>query len=308
MIRFVAGRLLAVVPTLFVVALVTFLMGYLSPSDPVEIIMGERARPEAMARVRAEYGLDKPPWVQFGRFVWGAVHGDLGRSFLGGRPVNRISGECCLPTGGLAVIAMLLAIGAGIPLGVLAALKHNTAVDRGAMAGALAGVVLPNFVIAPFLILLFALKLRWVPVSGWETPANVVLPAVLLSLRPLAIIARMTRSSMLEVLRQDYIRAAYARGLSWPTVVLKHGLRNAILPVLTVIGTSAGYLLTGSFVVETIFGVPGIGKQAIDSIFRRDYPVIQATTLLAAATFLAVNLAVDLLYGLADPRIRRRAS
>jgi ABC-type dipeptide/oligopeptide/nickel transport system permease component len=250
-------------------------------------------------------GLDRPVWQQYVSYVAGVAHGDFGESYLTQRPVSEILGNGFPFTLTLAAWALILAIGIGVTLGVTAAVYQDTWIDRVTMVIALVGVSIPTFVLAPILILFLALKLGWLPVAGWLGPKYVVMPAIVLAGRPSALIARLTRSQMVEVLRQDYIRTAYAKGLTKSQVIFKHALRNALLPVLTIVGTAFGYLLTGSFVVETIFSVPGIGQQSIESIFRRDYPVIQATVLLAVMGFVVVNLCVDLLYGVLDPRVRR---
>jgi len=305
MLSHIARRLALAIPTLFTISLVTFLLGYFAPSDPVEILLGERANPEAVARVRHNLGLDRPPIVQFGSYMLNAAQGKFGISFYNRRPVGEIIAQGFPVTARLAVTAMLLALAIGIPLGIAAALRQNSVIDRICMAVALLGVSVPTFVLGPVLIILFALRFGLLPVAGWGLPSNYILPSVVLAARPTALLARHTRSSMLEVMRQDYIRTAYAKGLTAFQVVFRHGLRNAILPVLTVTGTLFGYLLSGSFVVETIFAIPGIGYKSLASIAQRDYPVIQATTLLMASVFVLVNLVVDLLYAWADPRIRR---
>jgi peptide/nickel transport system permease protein len=300
-------RILLAIPTLIAIAFLTFVMGYLAPGDPVEVMLGEKATPEAVARVRHSLGLDQPPITRFGIYLASAARGDFGTSYYNRRPVGEIIAQGFPVTAGLATAAMALSLLVGIPLGMAAALKQNSGLDRICMGTALAGVSVPTFVLGPVLIIIFALRLRVLPVAGWGHPANYVLPTLVLAARPTALLARHTRSSMLEVIRQDYIRAAYARGLSDFQVVVKHGLRNAILPVLTVTGTLFGYLLSGSFVVETVFAVPGIGYKSLASIAQRDYPVIQAVTLLMAVIFVLVNLAVDVLYAWADPRVRRSA-
>jgi peptide/nickel transport system permease protein len=303
-IRFVLGRLLLAIPTLVAISAITFFLGALAPGDPTEIMLGQHADPASRLRLRHELGLDRPPLVQYGSYLWRAVHGDFGRSYETRRPVTDIVREGFPNTATLALAAIILASLFGVTLGVLAAARQDTMVDRAAMLVAISGASIPAFVLAPVLIVLFALRLRWLPVSGWTGPENLILPAVVLAARPAALIARLTRAQMVEVLRQDYIRTAVAKGLSWSAVVRKHALRNAMLPVLTVIGSSLGYLLSGSFVVETIFSVPGLGWYSIQSITRRDYPVIQATTLLMAVGFVSVNILVDLLYGWLDPRLK----
>jgi peptide/nickel transport system permease protein len=300
--RYVIRRLLAAVPTLLAISAITFFMGYLAPGDPVEIILGQHANPVAKARVRHELGLDRGPLAQYLAFVSGALRGDLGVSYVTRRPVTQILAEGLPNTAALAVAALAIALVVGVALGVVAAVRQGSWIDKACMVAALAGVSVPAFVLGPLLILLLALRLGWLPVAGWGGARYMVLPAVVLAGRPSAMIARLTRAQMAEVLRQDYIRTARAKGLSeWQTIT-RHALRNALTPVLTVAGTSLGYLLSGSFVVESIFTVPGIGAASVESIFRRDYPVIQGTTLLMATGFVLVNLVVDLLYGYLDPR------
>jgi len=305
--RYIGHRLMLAVPTLLAVSLITFLLGYFAPGSPLDIMAGQHADPEIRRRLAHEYGLDQPSWVQYGRFLWGALHGNLGRSFMNsGRPVTAIIAEQFPVTAELACMALGLAILVGIPLGVAAALSRNGLLDRVTMGGVLLLISLPAFVLAPVLTVVFCLKWRLLPTMGWEGPTSAILPVVVLAARPMALLARFMRSSTLEVIRQDYVRTAYAKGLSPRAVVLRHVMRNAFIPVLTVIGNSFGYLLSGSFVVETIFSVPGIGYASVDSILKRDYPVIQGVALLVATLFILVNLVVDLLYSLMDPRIRYR--
>jgi len=303
----VLSRLLQAIPTLLLISFLTFIMGYLAPGDPIRMILGERSDPQAVAQVRRELGLDQPWYVQYGRFVWNAVRGDFGISLYNRRPVGDIIRESFPATVTLAVLAILLAITVGIPAGVVAAVWHHRLPDRLSMAGVVLGICVPNFVLATLLILLVSVRLGWLPVAGWGAPEYVVLPVLVLAARPSASIARFTRTSMLEVLQQDYIRTARAKGVPEPFVILKHALPNALLPVVTVIGNAFGYLLTGSFIVETVFAVPGVGYKSIEAILRRDYPVIQATTLLFAFLFIVVNLLVDILYTRLDPRVRLRA-
>jgi ABC-type dipeptide/oligopeptide/nickel transport system permease component len=236
--------------------------------------------------------------------VWNAVRGDFGISLYNRRPVGDIIRESFPATATLAVGAILLAVLVGIPAGIVAAVWHNRLPDRLSMTGVVLGISVPNFVMATLLILLVSVRLGWLPVAGWGTPEYLVLPVLVLAARPAASVARFTRTSMLEVLQQDYIRTARAKGVSEHLVILKHALPNALLPVVTVIGNAFGYLLTGSFIVETVFAVPGVGYRSIEAILRRDYPVIQATTLLFAFLFIVVNLMVDILYTRLDPRVR----
>jgi peptide/nickel transport system permease protein len=307
MLRFILARLALLIPTLLLLALVTFFLGYLSPSDPIEIMLGQHANAEAAARLRHEYGLDRPPLVQFGSYVAGALRGDLGRSYFDQKPVTETLSRGFPATLALGLAATVIAVLVGVPLGVLAAARQDTWIDRASMSLALVGVSVPSFVIGPLLIYIVAQQLRLLPVAQWGTPQDLLLPALTLGIRPAALIARLTRASMLDSLRQDYVRTAYAKGLAAPRVILLHAFKNALIPTLTVIGTATGYMLGGSFVVETIFRVPGIGYRSIEAISQRDYPVIQGTTLLLATVFVLINLVVDLLYGALDPRIRYEA-
>jgi ABC-type dipeptide/oligopeptide/nickel transport system permease component len=303
-LRFVGRRLLLAVPTLFLLATITFWLGYLSPSDPVQIKLGQHASAEAAAQVRRQYGLDQPALVQYARFLQRLLMLDLGTSFAEDRPVLSVLNQGAPVTAMLAAVALVFAVGCGVPLGVFAAANEGRWLDRAAVAFSLLGASLPAFVLGPLLIYVFALQLGWLPVARWGTPEAYLLPAVTLAARPAALLARITRAGMLEVMRQDYIRTAHAKGLARATVVLRHALRNALLPTLTVGGSAFGYLLGGSFVVERLFNVPGIGYLSLDAVSQRDYPVIQATTLLLGAGFVMVNLLVDLLYAVVDPRIR----
>lgn len=320
MFTYVRNRLLLAIPTLLAVSFITFFLGYLSPGSPIDIMLGQHSDPARVKQLEHEYGLDRPPLVQYGSFVWGAVtRGDLGRSFgTGQRPVTQIIAEQFPNTAFLACMAMLTAVAFGIPAGVLAALKHNRLLDRATMGFVLLMVSVPAFVLAPLLMLYFSLRLGWLPSSGWEGEEvsllgfrlivpywqYLLMPMVVLASRPAALLARFMRSSMLETIRQDYVRTARAKGLSPGRILAKHAFRNAFLPVLTILGNTFGYMLTGSFVIESIFTIPGIGYQSVQSILSRDYPVIQGVALLVAAIFITVNLIVDILYGVLDPRVR----
>lgn len=304
MFRYLLQRIGLALLSIWAVCTITFFISYLAPGDPAQIAAGQHNDPVTIARVRHEFGLDKPPLVRYGIYLNGVLHGDLGKSFYDREPVTAFLKRGLPNTALVAFDAILLALAVGVPIGLLAAQKPNSFADRFLMTSVLVGVTLPNFVLGPVLILIFVLKLGWLPLGEWGSPADVVLPAVVLAARPAALIARMTRSSMLETLRQDYIRTARAKGLSPATVLVKHALKNAFLPVLTTIGVQLGYLLTGSFVVETIFTVPGIGFQSINSLFQRDYSVIQGVTLVIAVIFILTSLVVDLLYVLLDPRVK----
>ncbi len=305
MFAYLRGRLLLAIPTLLAVSFITFILGYLAPGSPIDQLMGQHSDAATRRRLEHEYGLDLPWYAQYGRFLVNAAHGDLGRSFQEGNiPVTQLISDKFPVTAQLACMAMVVAVILGIPVGILAAVFHNRLPDRSLMGGVLVFISLPNFVFATLLMLVLSLRLGWLPSSGWEGPEYWVMPVLVLAARPAALLARFMRSSMLEVIRQDYVRTAYAKGLSPARVLFKHALKNAFLPVLTVLGNTFGFLLTGSFVVETIFGVPGIGYQSVQSIFARDYPVIQGVALLVAAIFILVNLIVDILYGVIDPRVR----
>jgi len=324
MLNFLLKRFALAIPTLIAVSFLVFLAARLAPASPIDIIAGEKATPETKARLAHEYGLDRPFLVQYVDYVGKIVlHGDMGRSFSRDRqPVRDMIRQDFPVTAQLAICAILFALVIGLPVGVFAALYHNSWFDRAAMATVVALVSVPSIVLGPLMALLFAVKLGWLPVSGWEpitilvggkfyittvNPKYLILPTIALGSRSAAIMARFMRASLLEVLRQDYLRTAMAKGLSRGKAVWRHALKNAALPVLTIVGTNFGYLLTGSFVIETIFQIPGIGYTSIDSITKRDYAVIQGMALLVAVVFLVVNLIVDILYGVIDPRVRREA-
>jgi len=301
----VSRRLLALIPTLLVISAITFFMGFAAPSNPVEIMLGEKGTPTQIDRLKHQYGLDQPALVQYGRFLWNAVHGDLGLSYAyPGRPVREMVQKGFENSVKLGILAMLYAGILGVLLGIIAAVNRGGPLDLFTMFLAVAGVSVPNFILALIGIYWIAVKWHLLPVSGWGKPAHYILPMLILGTRSMALIARITRSSMLEVLHLEYVRTARAKGLSAFRVVFKHAVRNALIPVVTVLGTALGGLLTGAFVVEIIFSVPGLGQTAVNAIFTRDYPVIQISTLLIAVVFVLVNLIVDLSYGLIDPRIR----
>lgn len=311
MLRYILGRLALAVPTLLAICALVFFSSYLAPGDPADVILGEKAAPEAKARLRQELGLNRPPLVRFGSYVGGIVtRGDFGNSYQTREPVKEIIARGFPNTALLASLALITSLVLGIPLGILAAVWANKLPDRLAMAVALVGVALPSFVLGPALVLLLSVRMGWLPVigfsltSGLTQPQFFVLPVLVLAARSAALIARLTRSAMLDVLSQDYVRTARAKGLSMATVLFKHALKNALPPILTVSGTTFGYLLSGSFVVETFFTIPGIGNESIASILRRDYPVVQGLALLMATGFVLINLVVDILYGVIDPRAR----
>ncbi len=306
MLSFILKRLLLAIPSLLAISFLVFVVARLAPSGPVEIIAGDKASPAVIQQLKHQYGLDKPVLVQYTDYVWNMVrYGDFGKSFQrGGQSITAMIRTDFPVTAQLAWQALLFAIVLGIPIGIFAALYHNTWFDRLAMLVVVALVSIPSIVMGPLLILVFAVQLRWLPIDSWTSPSHTILPMITLGARSAAILARFMRSSLLDVLRQDYLRTAIAKGLSRGKAVWKHGIKNAVIPVLTVMGTVFGALLSGSFVVETIFRVPGIGYESINSITKRDYPVIQGMTVLVATLYILVNLAIDVMYGMVDPRIR----
>lgn len=314
MLRFLVIRLALAVPTLLAISFLVFFAGYLSPADPVDIALGEKASPELKARIRHEWGLDRPPLLRYADYITGIVtRGDFGKSFINREPVTTRIARGFPNTALLATCALAVALLIGVPLGIASAVYANGWFDRVAMTVALLGVAVPSFVLGPVLALLLSVRMQWLPVVGFAIPGRMgweyfILPTLVLASRSLALIARLTRSAMLETLGQDYIRTARAKGLSPATVLFKHALKNAFPPILTVAGTTFGFLLSGSFVVETFFTIPGIGNESIRSILNRDYPVIQGMALLLATIFVLVNLLVDVLYGLLDPRARVAAA
>ncbi|HET7110528.1 MAG TPA: ABC transporter permease [Gemmatimonadales bacterium] len=303
MARFLLVRMLLLVPTLFGVLVVTFLLLYVAPGDPVQAMVGERADSATMARLRAELHLNDPLPVQFGRYVVQVAKGDLGRSYITNRPIIKDLMQRFPATLTLAGAAMLFAIVLGISIGVFGAWKAGGLGDRLFALVAYAGVSFPVYWVGLLLILVFAVGLHWLPASGYGGLAFLVLPAVTLGMRSVAFLARMTRAAMQEVLRSDFVRTARAKGLSEIPVVLSHGLRNALLPVVTVIGLDFGSYLTGSILTETIFSWPGVGRYVLTAIEKRDLPAIQGSILFLSFVFVLVNLITDLVYAKVDPRV-----
>ena len=317
MLRFLVRRLVLVLPVLFGVALLVFALIHLVPGDPAVSMLGEAATPADVAALRGRLGLDDPLPTQFVRFVQGAVRGELGQSLRTGRPVTTELAEKLGATSLLAVAAMAVALLVALPLGIVAAMRAGTWVDHAAMAVSLIGVSMPNFWLGPLLALVFGVQLGWLPISGRGpstemlfgsvprvSPAYLILPAVTLGLALAAILARMTRASLVEELRELYVRAARARGLSMRQAALRHAFRNGLVPIITIVGLQFGAVLTGTIITETIFAWPGLGRLLIQSIQFRDYPMVQGCILLIAVTYVTANLLTDLAYGLADPRIR----
>ena len=304
MSRFLARRLVLTIPVLLGVATLVFSLIHLIPGDPAQAMLGEAAPQADVEELRHRLGLDRPLLEQYGVFLRGLAKGDLGTSLRTGQPVTDQIVERMPATFELAAAAMLVAIAFALPLGIIAAVRRGTAVDHAAMTLSLAGVSVPNFWLGPLLAIIFAVELGWLPVSGRGTWAHLVLPSVSLGAALSAILARMTRATMLEELREPYVPAARARGVSPLRAVLRHAFRNSLIPVVTLLGLQFGAVLTGAVITETIFAWPGIGRLLIQSIGFRDYPLVQGCILLIALTYVGVNLVTDMVYGVLDPRIR----
>jgi ABC-type dipeptide/oligopeptide/nickel transport system permease component len=304
MTRYLTRRLLLTVPVLIGVATLVFALIHLVPGDPVQAMLGDSASPQDVADVRARLGLDRPLYVQYGTFLAGLAHGNLGTSLRTNQPVAAAIAERLPATFELAFAAMAVAVAVALPLGVIAAVRAGTPVDAAATTLALVGISIPNFWLGPLLAIIFSIELGWLPVSGRGTPAHLVLPAVTLGAPLAAVLARMTRASVIEELRELYVLAARARGVSRLRAIVRHALRNSLIPIVTVLGLQFGAVLTGAVITETIFAWPGVGRLLIQSINFRDYPLVQGCILLIAVTYVAVNLVTDLVYGLLDPRIR----
>ena len=302
--RFLARRLALTLPVLFGVATLVFSLIHFIPGDPAQAMLGEAAPQADVEELRRRLGLDRPLLEQYGAFLSGLLRGDLGTSLRTGEPVTSQILERMPATVELAAAAMLVAICISIPLGIAAAVRRGTAVDHAAMTLALTGVSVPNFWLGPLLAIVFAVELGWLPVSGRGTPQHLVLPAISLGAALAAILARMTRATMLEELREPYVQAARARGVHRLRAIVRHAFRNSLIPVVTLVGLQFGAVLTGAVITETIFAWPGIGRLLIQSIGFRDYPLVQGCILLIAITYVGVNLLTDLLYGVLDPRIR----
>lgn len=302
--RYILKRVVLALPVLVGVSVVVFVAIRLIPGDPAQLMAGQAATQEVVQQIRQSLGLDQPLPVQYLYFLRNVVRGDLGRSLFNGAPVAEELAQRFPRTVRLALASMAVASLIGIPAGILAATRRSTWVDTAVMLVALAGVSVPVFWLGLNLILLFSVRLQWLPSFGYETWRHLVLPSLTLGAASTAIVARMTRSAMLEVLGQDYVRTARAKGLAERVVVNRHALRNALIPVVTVLGLQLGTLLSGAVLTETVFAWPGIGRLLVEAVLARDYPIIQGATLLIAATFVVLNVAVDVLYGLLDPRIR----
>ena len=304
MLRYLLRRVVLTIPVLLGVATLVFSLIHLVPGDPAVAMLGEAATASDLADLRTRLGLDRPLLAQYGDYLGGLVRGDLGTSFRWNTPVALEIVSRLANTVQLAIAAMAVAVTIAIPLGVIAALYRGRAADQVAMTASLVGISMPNFWLGPLLALVFAVQLGWLPVSGIGTPANLVLPAATLGAALAAILARMTRASLIDELRELYVTAARARGLSRTRTVIAHALRNSLIPVVTILGLQFGAVLTGTIITETIFAWPGVGRLLIQAISFRDYPLVQGCILFIAVTYVAVNLTVDVVYAWLDPRIR----
>ncbi len=312
MLGYLIRRILAAVPVMGVVAMFVFLLLRLTPGDPAAILAGDSATPEQIERIRISLGLNEPLYIQFFTWIGKLLHGDLGVSLISNVPVLRMIGQRLEPTIAIALSTLVLSILIAVPLGVVAAWRHGTWIDRFVMGLSVIGFSVPVFVIGYVLVQIFAIDLQWLPVQGFRSIhrgigpflERITLPTVELSFIYVALIARMTRAAMLDVLGEDYVRTARAKGITESSVLLRHALRNAAVPVITVIGTGFALLISGVVVTESVFNLPGIGRLTVDAVLARDYPVIQAMILLTSGVYVAVNLLIDLAYTLLDPRIR----
>jgi peptide/nickel transport system permease protein len=305
MLRYLAYRVTGMIPIVLGVTLIVFVAGRLAPGDPVQILFGDISNPVVEARARAQLGLDRPLPVQYLQFLGRLARFDFGTSYAyPGVRVSAVVGQALPVTMALGVLAILVAVFVGVPLGMLAALRARSWVDQAVRGLTLLGIAVPFFVVAVGLVLIFSLRLHWLPVSGWGDPVHAILPIVVLMLRPMAYITRITRLSVLNALGQDYVRTARAKGLASWTITSRHALRNASITIVTTVGLALSLAFTGAFVTEIIFGIPGMGRATVTAIFQRDYPVIQAVVVLYTGLFLLLNLIMDLAYTALDPRIR----
>jgi len=312
MLAYAARRILSTIPVMLIVAFFVFSLLYLAPGDPAAIIAGDQATPADVERIRASLGLDRPFLVRFGEWLWQIVHGNLGTSIFTNLPVSHMIAQRIEPTTSLMILTIVFSIMVAIPLGVVAAWKHGTWIDRAVMVLAVFGFSTPVFVLGYLLAYMFALQLDWLPVQGFTSIRqgivpflrSLALPTLALGLVYVALLARITRATMLEVLSQDYVRTAKAKGVGQRAVLFVHALKNAAVPIVTIIGIGVALLIGGAVVTESVFAIPGLGRLTVDAILRRDYPVIQGVVLLFSFVYVLVNLVVDLLYTVFDPRIR----
>ncbi|HSY56619.1 MAG TPA: ABC transporter permease [Bradyrhizobium sp.] len=309
---YILRRVLVTIPVMAIVALFVFSLLYIAPGDPAAVIAGDQASPADVERIRQSLGLDRPFLIQFGSWIWRILHFDLGTSIFTNLPVSSMIAQRIEPTLSLMVLTLVLTILVAVPLGVIAAWKAGSLIDRVIMAFAVSAFSLPVFVVGYVLAYVFALELEWFPVQGytpfaegfWPWLQNLILPTIALGSVYIALIARITRASMLEVLQQDYIRTGRAKGLGQPSILFVHALKNAAVPIVTVIGLGVALLIGGAVVTESVFAIPGLGRLTVDAILRRDYPVIQGIVLMFSFLYTLVNLMVDLTYTVLDPRIR----
>ena len=304
MIRYLSVRVLLALPALWLIVTMVFLLAHIIPGDPVQQMLGEGARAEDLQQLRHSLGLDLPISTQYAHYLVGVLHGNLGESFRFQEPVTRVVLEHYPATLELAFVALLVCMAISIPAGIYAAQRRGTAADHAVGVFTLFGLSVPNFALGPVLILIFSVILGWLPVSGRGGPAHMILPAITLGAALAAILTRMVRSSVIEELSSDYVRTARAKGLSESQVLFRHAFRNALIPILTILGLQFGTLLAGAIVTETIFSWPGIGRLAVQAISARDYPLLQGCILLIAVSYVAVNLLTDMVYALVDPRVR----
>lgn len=312
MLGYIVQRILAAIPVMLVVAIFVFLLLRLTPGDPAAIIAGDVATPEQLERIRESLGLNDPLHIQFITWMGALLQGDFGTSVLSGTPVIEMIADRMEPTISLTLTTITLSVIIAVPLGVIAAWKHGTVIDRLVMAISVVGFSVPVFVIAYVMISIFAMDLRWFPVQGFkpigdgmgEFFSRIALPTFTLTLLYIALIARITRTSMLEILGEDYVRTARAKGLSEGRVLMAHALRNCSVPIITIIGIGVALLISGVVVTESVFNLPGLGRLTVDAVLARDYPVIQAVILLASLIYVVINLLIDIAYVLLDPRIR----
>jgi peptide/nickel transport system permease protein len=312
MLAYATRRVLTTIPVMLFVALFVFSLLYIAPGDPAAIIAGDQATQADIAHIRVSLGLDRPFVVRFGDWLWQVLHGNLGTSIFTNLPVTHMIGQRLEPTVALMVLTLLISVSVAIPIGVVAAWKQGSVIDRLVMGLAVFGFSTPVFVVGYLLAYVFALKLGWLPVQGftsidhglWPFLRTLILPSVALALIYIALIARITRATMLEVLSQDYVRTARAKGVGQRDILFVHALKNAAVPIVTVVGLGVASLIGGVVVTETVFAIPGLGRLTVDAILQRDYPVIQGIVLMFSFVYVIINLVVDLLYTLFDPRIR----
>ncbi|WP_394713669.1 ABC transporter permease [uncultured Roseibium sp.] len=312
MLMLSARRILMTIPVMFIVALIVFGLLYLAPGDPAVVFAGDQATPEQIAAIRSRMGLDQPFFIQFVTWLWNILHGDLGRSLVSNVPVTQLIAQRIGPTLSLTTLTLVFSVLTAVPLSLFAAWQRGKLIDRAVMLMGVAGFSIPVFVLAYCLSYIFAVELRWLPVQGykplsagiWPWLRGLLLPALALGSGYVALISRIGRASLVEVLQQDYIRTARAKGGATVTILFRHALKNAAVPIVTVVGLGIGLLIGGAVVTETVFALPGIGRLAADAILRRDYPVIQGVVLLFSFSYMLINLLVDLIYPFLDPRIR----